>query len=87
MPSSLMCRPVALVTIDVSEERIIRVTRIGGFVMLAVTSNRRALGTSPRALHLARSPQISYEYGRRSDFLAANPEVSGSIPGAIRFSE
>jgi hypothetical protein len=43
MPSSGMLRRVALVRIDVSEERsasIIRMTRIGELGTLTVTSNR-----------------------------------------------
>jgi hypothetical protein len=51
MASSGMLRRGALVGIDVSEERsasIIRATRIGELGTLAVTSNRRVSGTSPR---------------------------------------
>jgi hypothetical protein len=46
MVSSGMLRHVALVKIDVSQElsaSIIRVTRIGELVTLAITSNRSAL--------------------------------------------
>jgi hypothetical protein len=57
MTSSGMLRPVALVGIDVSEERsasIIRVTRIGELGTLAVTSNRRTL----RRVSERRIPQV-----------------------------
>jgi hypothetical protein len=43
MPSSGMLRHVPLVRNDVSEERIIRVTRIGELRTLAVISNRSRL--------------------------------------------
>jgi hypothetical protein len=53
MASSGLLRRVALVRTDVSEELstfIIRVTRIGELVMLAVTSNRRMLRRNTKFL-------------------------------------
>jgi hypothetical protein len=73
MASSGMLHCVGLVRIDVSEELtacIIRVTRIGELRTLAVTSNRRTLGSPPH---------VGLSVRRRAN----NPEQQMNLPAYV----